>query len=127
MATQKNDTGAGQRKIIGAIIQNGHIYKAGEEDALAGALSESDIHRLQSSGQLEGDWSVQASGASSASDETDSDEEEGLPPLSGMADHLAGIESVDDVKAMRKTDKRKGAKPLYEARIAELEGSGEEG
>jgi hypothetical protein len=55
-------------------------------------------------------------------DATDDDEVDGLPTLADLPDHLAGIESVDEVKALRKTDKRKGAKPIYEARLAELEG-----
>lgn len=54
-------------------------------------------------------------------DETDDDEADGLPTLADLPDHLAGIDSPDDVKALRKSDKRKGAKPIYEARLAELE------
>lgn len=142
MATQEPKDGttqsnASERKIVGSVIQSGRIYKAGDEDALHAALPETDRHRLTASGQLTGDWSGDApapkaegskgsEGAESETDETDSEEEEGLPPLSGMADHLAGITTVDDVKALRKTDKRKGAKPLYEARIKEIE-AGEEG
>lgn len=65
-----------------------------------------------------------AGAANPASDEdegTDSDEEEGLPPLAEMQDHLAGIKTVEEVESLRKQDKRKGAKPLYKARLAELD------
>lgn len=138
MATQDQEGQAGQegsassdRRIVGSVLQSGRIYRAGDEDALHAALPEADRDRLSAAGQLTGDWSgaagssaAQASTEGESDTETDSEEEEGLPPLSGMADHLAGITSVDDVKALRKTDKRKGAKPLYAARIAEIEAEG---
>lgn len=55
-------------------------------------------------------------------DGVDSDEEEGLPSLPDMQAHLADITDADELKALQKQDKRKGAKPLYKARLAELEG-----
>lgn len=56
-------------------------------------------------------------------DDADDDEEDGEETftLAELPEHLATITSVDEVKALRKADKRKGAKPLYEARLAELE------
>jgi hypothetical protein len=66
-----------------------------------------------------------ASSAVAADDDeggTDSEEEEGLPPLAEMEAHLNTISDVDELKSMRRSDKRKGAKPLYAARIKELEG-----
>ena len=120
MATQdEKDTTT--RRIVGSIIKGGRIYKAGDEDVLFGALSEADRNRLATSGQLTGDWSgAEPSKPASEDDETDEDEVEGLPPLSGMAEHLAGIETADEVKALRKTDKRKGAKQHYASRLAEI-------
>lgn len=57
----------------------------------------------------------------SDAEEHDSEEEEGLPPLGEMENHLAGITDVDELKSMRRSDKRKGAKPLYAARLKALE------
>ena len=59
--------------------------------------------------------------AEEVAEETDSDEEEGLPSLADMPAHLHSVTDVDEVRSMRRQDKRKGAKPLYAARIAELE------
>ena len=41
--------------------------------------------------------------------------------LADMPAHLHSVTDVDEVRSMRRQDKRKGAKPLYAARIAELE------
>jgi len=49
-----------KRRITGAIIQGGRIYKAGDEDALASVLSSENIQRLiDKGGELSGDWAVQ--------------------------------------------------------------------
>lgn len=54
-------------------------------------------------------------------DEEDVDEP-GALTLDELPAHLATLTTVEEVKEFRKGDKRKGAKALYEARIAELEG-----
>jgi hypothetical protein len=48
------------------------------------------------------------------------------PTLAELPDHLAGLKTVAEVKALQKGDTRVGAKPLYAARLAELSGDGEE-
>lgn len=45
-----------------------------------------------------------------------------LPTLADLPDHLAGLSTVAEVKALQKTDERKGAVAMYESRLAELEG-----
>lgn len=124
-----NDSQA--RKIVGAVVQNGRTFTAGAEDALATVLPPSDIARLVKAGQLSGDWGTEPEAAPEPKadepedaeepvEEIESEHMEGLPVLGALADHLAGIETAEEVKALRKTDKRKGAKPMYAARLAEL-------
>lgn len=84
---------------------NGHRYKPGEEDQLAAVLPKRDVDVYVERGILEGDWS----GAGE------------LPSIKNLPDHLAGIESADDVRALKARDERKSAAVIYDARIAELE------
>lgn len=49
-----------------------------------------------------------------------------LPTLAELPDHLAGLTSADAVRALQAQDERKGAVSMYEARLAELSGDGEE-
>lgn len=44
-----------------------------------------------------------------------------LPKIADLPARLATLTMVEDVKAMKKTDKRAGAKKLYAARIKEIE------
>lgn len=119
--------------IVGSVLKGGRIYKAGDEELLASALSQADKDRLVGSGQLTGDWSGNAATEEPANaaepDEDageaegeDTEEAEGLPTLADMPAHLASITDADELKALRRSDKRKGAKPMYKARLAELEG-----
>lgn len=48
------------------------------------------------------------------------DEGEDLPKLADLPGHLAGLKTAEEVEALQKTDTRKGAVELYEARLAEL-------
>lgn len=50
-----------------------------------------------------------------------SDDDDSLPPVKDLKDHVAGLKTVAEVKAMAKRDDRVSAEPIYEARIAELE------
>lgn len=61
-----------------------------------------------------------------ASKAAEPEEEVEPPTLAELPDHLAGLKTVADVKALQKGDKRVGAQKLYEARLAELSGDGEE-
>lgn len=124
------------RKIVGAIVQNGRTYKAGDEDALVKVVPPNDIARLVKAGQLSGDWGTEPEVASEpkdaeaeakepeADEEIDSEHMEGLPVLADLSAHLATLTTVEDVKALHKTDKRKGAKPMYAARLAEIKAEG---
>ena len=51
----------------------------------------------------------------------ESEEDVPLPTIKDLADHVAGLKTVAEVKAMAKRDDRVSAEPIYEARIAELE------
>lgn len=44
-----------------------------------------------------------------------------LPTVADLPDHLAGITDIAELKAMRRADERVTARPIYDARIAELE------
>lgn len=44
------------RKIVRGVRLDGRLYKAGEEDELAGVLSAAQLKRLSGNGALEGDW-----------------------------------------------------------------------
>jgi hypothetical protein len=48
-------------------------------------------------------------------------EDEPLPTIRDLPDHVAGLKTVAEVKAMAKRDDRVSAEPIYDARIAELE------
>lgn len=52
--------------------------------------------------------------------DNDDDDDDTLPAVDDLADHLSTLD-IDEVKALRKRDKRKTAKRHYDARIAELE------
>jgi hypothetical protein len=84
---------------------NGRKYRPGEEDELAAVLPKRDVEVFAKAGVLEGDWS----GAGE------------LPPVRDLADHLADISTIEEVKSLQARDTRKGAAPIYEARIAEIE------
>lgn len=55
-------------------------------------------------------------------DEPDSDEGQDFT-LEELPAHLATLTTAEDVRAARKGDTRKGAKPLYAARLAEISGA----
>ena len=59
---------------------------------------------------------------SSSEEETDSEEQEGLPTLADLPDRLASMDDADEIKKMRRSDKRVGAKEHYKQRLAELSG-----
>lgn len=50
----------------------------------------------------------------------DEDEDDTLPVLAELPAHLATLTSLDEVKALKKRDKRVGAQDAYVERIAEL-------
>lgn len=43
-------------RIAGAVLKGGRMYRAGEEDTLAGQLSQPELDRLKSKGVITGDW-----------------------------------------------------------------------
>ncbi len=85
---------------------NGHKYRPGEEDALAAVLPKRDVEVFVEKGILEGDW----------------DDAGELPTLKDLPEHLTALESVEEVRSLQERDDRKKAAPIYEARIAEIEG-----
>jgi hypothetical protein len=54
---------------------------------------------------------------------TDSEESDELPPLADMPAHLESITDVDELKALKRQDTRKGGKQLIQARIDALKGA----
>lgn len=84
---------------------NGHKYAPGEEEALAKVLPKRDIDVYVEKGILQGDWS-------------DSGE---LPAVKDLPDHLASLETVEEVRALQQRDQRKSAASHYDDRIAEIE------
>lgn len=53
MATAKDENAP---RIVGGVSQNGRVYKAGDEDALAAKLSQENLDRLVDKGALAGKW-----------------------------------------------------------------------
>jgi hypothetical protein len=51
---------------------------------------------------------------------SDAEEEEGMPTLADLPAHLDSMTNADEIKAMRRQDVRKGAKPMYKARLDAL-------
>jgi hypothetical protein len=128
MATQSSNPS--ERRIVGAIITGGHVYRAGEEDALARRLGPRSIHRLTAEGQITGDWLAQQAPeqpqqSGDETDGTDNDEPGALPSLRDMDAHLATITDLEALDALEQQDHRKGAAPMYAARRAELTTGGE--
>lgn len=68
-----------------------------------------------------------AKGAAMESTENTGDEgdESELPTVADLPDHLAGLKTADEVRALQKSDERTTAQKHYEARLAELEGGGQ--
>jgi hypothetical protein len=68
---------------------------------------------------------VEASTAAATDDDEGEDTEESdeLPALADMPAHLASITDVDELKALKKQDKRKGGKALIQSRIDVLKGA----
>lgn len=65
---------------------------------------------------------VKASKGQGTSGQTpDPDEDETLPPIKDLAEHVSGLKTVEEVQALAKRDDRKSAEKIYDARIAELE------
>lgn len=48
------------RKIEGAVLTRARIFKAGDEEALAAVLPQSDMDRLVANGTLTGEWTAAA-------------------------------------------------------------------
>jgi hypothetical protein len=84
---------------------NGRKYKPDEVDELAKVLPKRDIDVFVGAGILEGDWSNAGE----------------LPSVRDLPDHLAGLETVEEVRALQARDERKSAAAHYDARIAEIE------
>lgn len=51
-------------------------------------------------------------------------EDDALPTIKDLKDHVAGLKTVEEVQALAKRDDRKSAEPIYDARIAEIESEG---
>lgn len=62
-------------------------------------------------------------GRADTTGETSTDEEEGLPTVADLPDHLAGITSAAEVRRLQANDERTTAQKHYDARLAELEGT----
>lgn len=87
--------------------------EVGDRPAMVGSdFTSDDIEHASEFGDGEEDISEQP--------ETDSEEEEGLPNLADLPAQLQTLTTVAALDAQRRTDKRKGAKPMYAARRAEL-------
>lgn len=56
----------------------------------------------------------------SSGDEEEEQDEDTLPVLADLPAHLATLTTVEEVKALKKTDKRVGAQDAYAARLDEL-------
>jgi hypothetical protein len=65
---------------------------------------------------------VEASTAAATDDDEgeDTEESDDLPGLAEMSDYLATMTDVDELKALKRQDKRKGGKALIQARIDAL-------
>lgn len=58
--------------------------------------------------------------AGEGEDTDDEEDDASLPPVAQLKEHLESLESEEEIKALQKQDKRKTAKPIYAARLAEL-------
>lgn len=107
------------KKILGAVSIGTRTYVAGQEDELHKAMQAEkvDAAALAETGAISGSW-----GAKASDEDEDSDEGKELPTVDELDAHLAGMDSLDEVKAMKRRDKRVTAKDKYDARIAELKG-----
>lgn len=104
--TEGNDGGSRvERRIVGAINQNGRTFVAGDEDAFRAVLNARDIERLTAAGAqgksgLVGDWSPPAEPAdtseeSNAADDGASDENESTDNTEGSEGDDAGTPSAE--------------------------------
>jgi hypothetical protein len=65
---------------------------------------------------------VETSTAAATDDDEgeDTEESDDLPALAEMPDYLATMSDVDELRALKRQDKRKGGKALIQARIDAL-------
>lgn len=97
------------RAIATKVVVGDTIYEPGDEDALARATPQWNLDQMVTKGFLSGDWSKAA-------------QESTLPKIGELADHLSTLSTVAEVEALQERDGRKTAAPIYEARIAQLQG-----
>lgn len=76
MATQNEDN---TRRIVGGVNQGGRLYKAGDEEALAGVLTQKNIDRLVEKGVLAGNWSSTEPASTAPADAASANEEKSAP------------------------------------------------
>jgi hypothetical protein len=112
------------RKIVGAVLQGGHFYKAGDEDALATAMKGRSMEHLVEKGVITGDWGVKkATAAPSSTDSTDTSQSEetqdsssedlaeGLAAnLNGDASDTSGTETTKPAPKRARKSARKRSK-----------------
>jgi hypothetical protein len=111
------------RKVEGAPDQSPDTDPSKQPGAIGAAASD-PIQRLADTlaAALAGKGASPArTGAPDGTGNGANDDDVALPTLAELPDHLAGLTTVEEVTALQKLDKRKGATSLYDARLSELE------
>jgi hypothetical protein len=83
-----------------------------------GAQAADPLHRLAAI--LEGKSAPAVKGSGASGKAAAEDEADELPTVDELDSHLASMTTVEEVRALKRRDKRVTAAPKYEARIAEL-------
>lgn len=111
-----------QPKDTPASEQLGRAGALSPEERMAAAVAAAVINPQAALARAQ---AVEAASADEEEDDegTDAEEEEGLPSLPDMPAHLESITDIDELKAMKRQDTRKGGKKLIQDRIDALKAS----
>lgn len=109
-----------QPKDTPASEQIGRAGSLSQEERIAAAVAGAMLNPQAALAKAQAADAANAAVDDDADEGTDAEEEEGLPTLADMPAHLESITDVDELKALKKQDTRKGGKELIQARIDAL-------
>jgi hypothetical protein len=124
---QKAMEAEGVEALRGFGVDSTDVSTAGRSARSGARRQEIEQRQLQARAELAGRGRSAAPGQASKEAASAGAEELVGTTLSDLPGALAGITDKKTIQSARRRDKRAGAKPLYTARIEELEAEGDEG
>jgi hypothetical protein len=110
-----------QPKDTPASEQLGRVGALTSEERMAAAVAHAVLNPTAAIAKAQAAEAASAAADASDDDEgEDTEESEDLPALAEMPEYLATMTDVDELRALKRQDKRKGGKALIQARIDAL-------